>query len=551
MNPIPFTYTHFLQAIQSMKDSMLMCYIDESVGIYCRIRGKSVGPRPASAKDYSPEYADAFETANYAIFKVARKLGSYNPEKAFRPYLREALQNTIKDILKEDGKGDFFNKTAHKKNQAEEPELHQRVDADTFGPDGAGREPDNEASERAERVRKHKDDALEAMIKFVDTLPEMKRAALYASAFGKALRPDLESYGRNYADILAGLYNTTAQYIRKLATEGKKAALAEVHRQGFSEKSMTEISMGFLQIRTPVQDINDKVLQAMSDLDSYQQFMFLRHLAGTNDDSVNIFKRNSSLMSIWSELEDRSAGVVTRKEDNNWEGLHFVTENTDPDDLTGPGKVYIKNAALASFTFGEYTTLDDMLFKLGVKLVISAEKPKRTVPVSISEWVLYWENEVERLKSLLGPDCEYNPLYLDAQKELEKAKAEKEAWTKMAYLGCYDRVSKEIWLYPNNMEEKERNEYLVTTFVHEAMHAYFDRHPHELFPYVATVEEPLAEFGMLLFLKETNNNYYNWAYDIVSRKETCYRYGAALMDCYKKGDTQIRTDLERYKRRVF
>ena len=63
MNPEPFTYAHFMQALQSMRESMLMFYIDEAVGIYCRIRGKSVGPRPASAKDYSLEYADAFEAA--------------------------------------------------------------------------------------------------------------------------------------------------------------------------------------------------------------------------------------------------------------------------------------------------------------------------------------------------------------------------------------------------------------------------------------------------------------------------------------------------------
>ena len=143
-------------------------------------------------------------------------------------------------------------------------------------------------------------------------------------------------------------------------------------------------------------------------------------------------------------------------------------------------------------------------------------------------------------------------MYKDAQKELEKAQKESEAWATMAYLGCYDRFQKGIILYPNNIPSPDqRKEYLGTTFVHEAMHAYFDRHPRELFPYVATVEEPLAEFGMLLFLKETNNNYYQWAYDNVVSKETCYRYGAALMDRYEKGDNQIRQDLESYKRKVF
>lgn len=285
----PFTYQFFLAAIQSCNDEMLMYFIDEAVGIYCRITGITVGPRPSSPKDYKAEYADAYEVANYAVFKVAQKIGSYNPQEEFRPYLDKALGNTIKDILREDGKGDFFNSVAHRKrNREEEPELHQRVNIDSFNSsDRDSPEPDDEASERAERIMRHKNDALEAMIKFVDTLPEMKRAALYASAFGQALRPEMENYGRNYADILAGIYNTTAIYIRKLAADGKKAALAEVRRQGFNEKSMAEVSMGYIQARTPVQDINDQVLRAVSELDPYQQFMFLRHLSGKYGDNVN------------------------------------------------------------------------------------------------------------------------------------------------------------------------------------------------------------------------------------------------------------------------
>lgn len=247
-------------------------------------------------------------------------------------------------------------------------------------------------------------------------------------------------------------------------------------------------------------------------------------------------------MSIWSDMQDRSAGDIVIKEDANWDRLQFGTTDNILLDLE---KVTIINAALESFSFGGFTTLDDMLFNLGVKLAISPDTPKRIVPSGISEWVLYWENELQRLKD------ENNQFYKDAQKELEKAKKEVGAWSDMALLGRYDRFQKEIILYPNNMPGKDRKEYLVTTFVHEAMHAYFDRHPRELFPYVATVEEPLAEFGMLLFLKETNNNYYKWAYDNVVSKETCYRYGAALMDRYEKGDSQIRQDLESYKRKVF
>ena len=254
-------------------------------------------------------------------------------------------------------------------------------------------------------------------------------------------------------------------------------------------------------------------------------------------------------MSIWSDMQDRSSGDIVRIEDANWGRLRFGVDESVK--LPDSDKVTIIDAALASFTFGGFSKLDEMLSTLGVTLVISPDTPKRIVPSGISEWVLYWENELQRLEKVLGPDYKNIQFYKEAQDELEKAKKEVNAWSAMALRGCYDRFQKKIILYPNNMQGQDRKEYLVTTFVHEAMHAYFDRHPRELFPYVATVEEPLAEFGMLLFLKETNNNYYKWAYDNVVSKETCYRYGAALMDRYEKGDSQIRQDFESYKRKVF
>lgn len=254
-------------------------------------------------------------------------------------------------------------------------------------------------------------------------------------------------------------------------------------------------------------------------------------------------------MSIWSDMQDRSSGDIVRKEDANWGRLRFGVDESVK--LLDSEIVMIIDAALKSFTFGGFSKLDKMLSTLGVTLVISPDTPKRIVPSGISEWVLYWENELQRLEKVLGPDDKNNQFYKDALEEHEKAKKEVDAWSAMALLGRYDRFQKKIILYPNNMPGQDRKGYLVTTFVHEAMHAYFDRHPRELFPYVATVEEPLAEFGMLLFLKETNNNYYKWAYDNVVSKETCYRYGAALMDRYEKGDNQIRQDLESYKRKVF
>ena len=161
-------------------------------------------------------------------------------------------------------------------------------------------------------------------------------------------------------------------------------------------------------------------------------------------------------MSIWSDIEDRSMGKTVRKEDANWESLCFSVD--DSVHLPDPEIVAIIKAALESFTFGGFTSLNNMLSELEVKLVISPDTPKRIVPSGISEWVLYWENELQRLEKVLGPEYKNIQFYKDALKELEKAQKEVNAWSAMALLGRYDRFQKEIILYPNNMPGQDRKE---------------------------------------------------------------------------------------------
>jgi len=214
MDNKPFTYEHFTKVLTD--GDILLFYIDEAVGIYCRLKGISVGPRPVSSSDYKPPYSDAFSAANYAVYKVATKIDSYKPELgSFKKYLDTALANALKDIMEEEGKSDFFDQTSKKKSKDDEPEKHSRVDVDRYwGSVGEDSEPDDESNRRRERVRQHVDDAYETMIAFIDDLPDMKRDAVYASAFGQLLRPDLPNYGRNYAKIVAAAYHTTAEYIR-------------------------------------------------------------------------------------------------------------------------------------------------------------------------------------------------------------------------------------------------------------------------------------------------------------------------------------------------
>ena len=120
----------------------------------------------------------------------------------------------------------------------------------------------------------------------------------------------------------------------------------------------------------------------------------------------------------------------------------------------------------------------------------------------------------------------------------------------MRLFGLYDSQNNIIKLFPEAMADADigkMDEYLVSTFAHEVMHAYFNRPGHENYPYAMFVEEPLAEYGMLLYLWKTHSPYYDWAHREVSGKKCCYRYGAFIMDQYFDGDRSYGKYLEEYK----
>lgn len=133
---------------------------------------------------------------------------------------------------------------------------------------------------------------------------------------------------------------------------------------------------------------------------------------------------------------------------------------------------------------------------------------------------------------------------------------EMKMWSEMPLRGLYDPSRNIIKLFPDEMQTEyhgtRMDELLVSTLAHETMHAYFNRPQHKNFLYIVHVEEPLAEFGMLLYLYESQSNYYNWAYQDVSRKRTCYRYGANLMGQHLAAGTAstLRPYLEAYKIRL-
>ena len=251
-------------------------------------------------------------------------------------------------------------------------------------------------------------------------------------------------------------------------------------------------------------------------------------------------------MSIWSDMEDRSSGEAVRKEDELLEKEEIL---------------FLQACTLLQFKIGSFSSIDDLLGKLGVCIQIAPGIKYHVAPSELLEERNYWEKEQKKWK-------EDSPEYNEIQDILEKIGNEISAWKAFPIRGEYLRDDKIIKLYPEEMQmERDRDgrktpglsmySLLVSTLAHESMHAYFDRTVLHSLPYVGRVEEPLAEFGMLRYLYETNQKYiFNWARNDVRSKRTYYRYGDALMslhlataDAY--GYSLTRRDLEIYKRPVF
>ena len=188
------------------------------------------------------------------------------------------------------------------------------------------------------------------------------------------------------------------------------------------------------------------------------------------------------------------------------------------------------------FNFGGYSSIDDILDKLGVNVELIKGKESYLVNKELEEAIEKFWNKV------------FN---IDKTNNLGNCNKAEDNKIEEVYLrGRYIPDKKVIKLYPDEMEGeyggKRMEELIVSTLAHETMHAYFNRPGHDIYPYLVIVEEPLAEFGMLLYLKKTDCVFYDWAKADTENKD-CYRYGAMLMDLYIGGKEQFRSILEAYK----
>lgn len=208
-------------------------------------------------------------------------------------------------------------------------------------------------------------------------------------------------------------------------------------------------------------------------------------------------------------------------------------------------KILLSGIATASFSFGGFQSLKDIIDTYDVNLELQEGVFYCSVPQELIDLKEYWQVKLKKCREQDGNLREISNKFEIICHEIE-------LWGRMLKLGEYIPNEKKIVLYPEAMVQFDKchfDQLLASTFAHETMHAYFNRVGHDTYPYIPFIEEPLAEFGMLLFFNETGHVFYDWAYDNVKNKRTCYRYGADLMDRHiKEGQhSTIRGFLEQYK----
>lgn len=253
-------------------------------------------------------------------------------------------------------------------------------------------------------------------------------------------------------------------------------------------------------------------------------------------------------MTSWGGMVRRSSRTVVRKEDEGPEypkpsernDITIFVEHTLLEKIEkerGHLPVFIEqlnllqDCASLSFLLGRYKSIADILNSLGVPVYIRKGIIESNHKDFFADMKRKWDSNFKDLPGI-------KELFANSSTKLR---------------GRYLRDKQIIELFPEEMETEYDGEMveelLITTLVHEAMHAYFDRSGHEKFPYAYFVEEPLAEFGMLVYMNETGmpDEVMDWAYEDVAKKHSCYRYGAKLFDLHIHGDSTIREYLEKYK----
>ena len=155
----------------------------------------------------------------------------------------------------------------------------------------------------------------------------------------------------------------------------------------------------------------------------------------------------------------------------------------------------LEKSASKPFMLGDFVSLDDILTKLKVGVFIEPGKPERVVDSYYDKAIEYWRKVYKKLYEMSREDESLRNECQKAEVKIWKLNIERKAHSAMRLLGLYDSQNNIIKLFPEAMADADTgkmDEYLVSTFAHEVMHAYFNRPGHENYPYAMFVEEPLA-----------------------------------------------------------
>lgn len=223
-------------------------------------------------------------------------------------------------------------------------------------------------------------------------------------------------------------------------------------------------------------------------------------------------------MALWSEMTKRSTGLVIREEDMH---LSFLQKGTYKGVLTSETKT-ILSRIYDFLCFPQFDPKDLLLDKGDVVVFLDDKKERIYVvtPEELEDELIKTNEEIQHLRDLLEmlgqskrDDKRLSELYdkIDSLKkkaaEIERRLRDKDYVIKTELLGYYCRSiladgssQPEIHLMIGTLG----NDYILTaiTFVHELMHAYFDHHDPVIgHPECRSIEEPLAEYGMLCFME--------------------------------------------------
>ena len=243
-------------------------------------------------------------------------------------------------------------------------------------------------------------------------------------------------------------------------------------------------------------------------------------------------------MGMWSPMIDRAVSGRPRKEDK-WPNYPEPSTREliiidDEHGLLNEKQVQLLHGcASLNFSLGRYKSIAGILNTLKIPVYIREGIIESDHKDFFDEMKEKWSDKLPMIRNY-NTSSRLRGRYLPKEKIIELFPEEMEAEAK-----CSD----------GRVDGATVMNLLITTLAHEAMHAYFDRPDHEMYPYAYFVEEPLAEFGMLVYLKETDmpEIVIDWAHDDVADKHSCYSYGAKLFDLPEKEYNSVRTYLTAYK----